>query len=201
MAAGGRSASSNDSRERCRLALPILLGLVWAMMQWPARSGSRGAATAQPSHFECQRQPLLAIDEAAASLTASEPVPGTRRIRRHTQLATTKLPRQLGLLRAGESGSADAAPPAGDRKTRIVGARDLTLTVLAMLLAGSMVRALGGSGSSGSGSEKAARSAANASTAVGPDFRDPPPKRSTPSFTRQHDYATLIRRRSVVQVH
>jgi len=51
-------------------------------------------------------------------------------------LATTELRRQLGLLRTAERGSADAAsPPAGGSNTRIVPA-DLTLAVLAVLLAG-----------------------------------------------------------------
>ncbi|HEY5783287.1 MAG TPA: hypothetical protein VIT65_00765 [Microlunatus sp.] len=52
-------------------------------------------------------------------------------------MATTELRRQLGLLRTAESGSADAAsPPAGGRNTRIVQRADLTLAVLALLLAG-----------------------------------------------------------------
>ena len=74
---------------------------------------------------DCLRQTLLAVEaEAATALNAPEPVPGIQRIRRHTQLATTELRRQLGLLRAAERGSADAAsPPAGGRNTRIVRAQ------------------------------------------------------------------------------
>jgi signal transduction histidine kinase len=87
---------------------------------------------------DCLRQTLLAVEaEAATTLIATDPVPGIQRIRRHTQLATTELRRQLGLLRAAESGSADAAPAlTGDRNIRLVQRADLTLAVLAVLLAG-----------------------------------------------------------------
>ena len=87
---------------------------------------------------DCLRQTLLAVEaEAATALIAPDPVPGIQRIRRHTQLATTELRRQLGLLRAAERGVADAAaPPAGGRNPRTVRRADLTLAVLAVLLAG-----------------------------------------------------------------
>ena len=87
---------------------------------------------------DCLRQTLLAVEaEAATALNAPDPVPGLQRIRRHTQLATTELRRQLGLLRTAESGAADAAsPPAGGRNTPSVQPADLTLAVPALLLAG-----------------------------------------------------------------
>ena len=75
-----------------------------------ARSGDGSART-----LRCLRKTLLAVEaEAATALNAPEPVPGIQRIRQHTQVATTELRRQLGLLRTPESGSTDAAsPPAG----------------------------------------------------------------------------------------
>src|SRR4051794_25127932 len=87
---------------------------------------------------DCLRQTLVAVEaEAAAGLIAPDPVPGIRRIRRHTQLATTELRRQLGLLRAAESSADAASPPqCGGHHTPLVPRADLTLAVLAVLLAG-----------------------------------------------------------------
>ncbi|HEU5484430.1 MAG TPA: histidine kinase [Microlunatus sp.] len=108
-AASRRSAGASVSEERRRLSQDIT---------------------------DCLRQTLLAVEaEAATALIASDPVPGIQRIRRHTQLATTELRRQLGLLRAAESGAADVtSPPPRGRDTWIVQRADLTLAVLAVLL-------------------------------------------------------------------
>lgn len=85
----------------------------------------------------CLRQTLLAVEaEVTVTLPSPDPVPGIQRIRHHTQVATSELRRQLGLLRAPEGAAAGPSPPAvAHRHAWSLPRRDRVITVLAVAVA------------------------------------------------------------------
>ena len=85
----------------------------------------------------CLRQTLLAVDaEVTMTLLAPDPVPGIQRIRHHTQVATSELRRQVGLLRTPEDAVADVSPaPDVQGLTWPLGSRDYMVAGLAVAVA------------------------------------------------------------------
>lgn len=77
-------------------------------------SGQCGrSGTASANIVGCLRQTLLAVEaEVTLTLPSPDPVAGIQRIRHHTQVATSELRRQLGLLRAPEDAAAVPSLPA-----------------------------------------------------------------------------------------
>ncbi|HEY5783325.1 MAG TPA: histidine kinase [Microlunatus sp.] len=85
----------------------------------------------------CLRQTLLAVDaEVPTTLAAPDPVPGIQRIRHHTQVATSELRRQLGLLRTPQSAATDVSPPpVSQGRIRSLAGRDFVVAALAVTVA------------------------------------------------------------------
>lgn len=84
----------------------------------------------------CLRQTLLAVHaEATTTLREPDPVPGIHRIRHHTQVATSELRRQLGLLRAPDEGAEPPSPIAGGRGGWSVPRPDGLIALLAVVVA------------------------------------------------------------------
>ncbi len=85
----------------------------------------------------CLRQTLLAVQaEVTVTLPSPDPVPGIQRIRHHTQVATSELRRQLGLLRAPKGAAPGPSPPAAaHRHAWSIPRRDRLIAVLAVAVA------------------------------------------------------------------